>query len=192
MDIVTVNYNNYLCVVDYHSKFPIIKKTKDLSADSLILTCKFIFSEYGIPKRIMSGAGGNFISEMFKNFCRNLNIEQAVSSSYYHQSNGQVEACIKFVKCTLKKCFDSRSNLHVALLQIQITPQEQGLPRTATMLFNYLIRGIMSVINRLAVGINNDEEHHKVIIDRQCRNDKGDVTSKSFVTLHIGSTVMVE
>ena len=29
-----------------------------LSADNLILACKVIFSEYGIPKKIMSDAGG--------------------------------------------------------------------------------------------------------------------------------------
>ena len=81
----TINNNNYLCIVDYHRKFSLIKKMEDLSADSLILTCKVIFSEYWIPKRIMSDAGGNFISEKFRNFGRNLNTEQAVSSSYHHQ-----------------------------------------------------------------------------------------------------------
>ena len=30
-----------------------------------------------------------------------LNIKQAVSSSYHNQSNGQVEACLKFMKCTM-------------------------------------------------------------------------------------------
>ena len=35
VDIFTLNNKNYLCIVDYHNKFPIIKKTKDLSADSL-------------------------------------------------------------------------------------------------------------------------------------------------------------
>ena len=99
----------------------------------------------------MSDAGGNFISEKFKNFCKSLNIEQAISSSYHHQSNGQVEACIKFVKCTLKKCFESRSDPQIALLQIRIrmTPLGQGLPSPATMLFNHPIRGIMPVVNRL-------------------------------------------
>ena len=48
-DIFSINSKNYLCIIDYHSKFPIIKKPEDLSADSLILTCKIIFSEYGIP-----------------------------------------------------------------------------------------------------------------------------------------------
>ena len=60
-DMFTLNKKHYLCIVDYHSKFPIIKKAEDLSADSLILTCKVIFAEYGIPRRIMSDSGGNFI-----------------------------------------------------------------------------------------------------------------------------------
>ena len=49
----------------------------------------------------------------------------------------------------------------------------------------------MPVINRLPVGSDNDEEHHKVIIDRQSRNDKVDDTSKRFVSLPIGSSVVV-
>ena len=49
-DLFTLNNKYYLCIVDYHSKLPIIKKTKDLSADSLILMCKVTFAEYGLPK----------------------------------------------------------------------------------------------------------------------------------------------
>ena len=60
-DIFTLNDKHYLCIMDYHSKFPIIKKTEDFSADSLILTCKVIFADYGLPKKIMSDSGGNFI-----------------------------------------------------------------------------------------------------------------------------------
>ena len=33
-DMFTVHNRNYLCIVDYHSKFPVIKKMEDLSADS--------------------------------------------------------------------------------------------------------------------------------------------------------------
>ena len=36
-DMFTLHNENYLCIVDYHSKFPVIKKMGDLSADSLIL-----------------------------------------------------------------------------------------------------------------------------------------------------------
>ena len=74
----------------------------NLSADSLISVFKIVIVEYGIPKRVMSDAGGNFVSQKFKIFCNSLNTEQAISSLYHHESNGQVEACIKFIKHTLK------------------------------------------------------------------------------------------
>ena len=114
----TLDNKQYLCIADYHSKFPIIKNTEDLSADILVLTCTIIFSEYIVPKKIMSDSVGNFISDKLKTFCTSLNKEQTFSSSHHHQSNGQVKACIKFVKLKLKKCFDSRSDPHIALLQI--------------------------------------------------------------------------
>ena len=42
----------------------------------------------GIPKKIISDSGSNFISDKFKTFYKILNIEQAFLSSYHHQSNG--------------------------------------------------------------------------------------------------------
>ena len=100
--IFQLNNKNYLCVVDYHSKFPVIKRMEGLSAENLITTVKSIVAEYGIPCRLMSDTGSNFVSEKFRGFCSSLNIKQAVSSLYNHQSNRQVEACIKFIKCTTK------------------------------------------------------------------------------------------
>ena len=84
----TLNNKNYLCIVDCHSKFLVVKRTEDLSADSLILACKIIFSEYGLTKKIMKDTGGNLVSDIFKQFCKHLNKEQAISSSYQYQSNG--------------------------------------------------------------------------------------------------------
>ena len=76
-------------------------KVKHWDYTTLITTMTVIFTEYGILC-ILSDAGTNFVSDTFKKFCSSLNIEQAVSSVYHHQSNGQAEACIKFTKCTLK------------------------------------------------------------------------------------------
>ena len=81
-DMFTLLNKNYLCIVHYHSKFPIIKKTEDLAAESPILHVKlFFFSKYGLTRKIISDTGANFISEKF---CRKLNIEHTASSSYYH------------------------------------------------------------------------------------------------------------
>ena len=62
-DMFTLNNKHYLCIIDFLSKFPIIKKAGDLSANSLILTCKVIFAEYRVPKKRRLDSGGNFISD---------------------------------------------------------------------------------------------------------------------------------
>ena len=140
----------------------------------------------------MSDVGGNLISQKFKNFCNSLNIEQAVSSLHHHWSNGQVEACIIFIKCTMKKCFDSGSDIHIALLQIRSTPPRQGLPSPATLLFNCPVRGIIPIIDRPQVNTNNDDEIHTALVNRQYRNEQSIDTSRNLVSLPIRSTVVVQ
>ena len=188
----TLNNKHYLCIVDYHSKFPIIKKAEDLIANILILTCKVTFAEYGIPRKIMSDSGCNFISDKFKTFYKNLNIERVFSSSYHHKSNGQVGACIKFIKHTLKKYFGSRVDPCTALLQIFMTPLGQGISCPATMLFNYLNRCKMPIINSPLVGIDNDQEHYEVILKGQIKDDKSKDTPIIYVSIPIGSTVVIQ
>ena len=73
-----------------------------LLAEGLITTIKVIFAKYGIPHKLMSDGGTNLVSDKFQQFCKIINVEQAVSSAYHHQSNGQVEACMKFIKCMFK------------------------------------------------------------------------------------------
>ena len=78
-DVFHFNNKNYLCKLDYHSKFPVIKSMEGLSTESLIATTKVIFAEYGAPHKLMSDAGTSFISDKFKMFCSRLNIKVAVS-----------------------------------------------------------------------------------------------------------------
>ena len=49
-DMFTLNSKNYLCIVDYLSKFPIVKRAEDMSAESLIIAWKLIISEYALQK----------------------------------------------------------------------------------------------------------------------------------------------
>ena len=86
-DVFHFNNENYLCFIDYHSKFSIIKRLEGLSAENLITTTKVIFTKYGIPCKLMSDADTNFVSDIFWQFCKTINMEQAISSVYHHQSN---------------------------------------------------------------------------------------------------------
>ena len=84
----------------------------------------------------MSDAGTNFVSEKFKHFCKSINVEQAVSLAYHHQSNRQVKACIIFIKQTFKKCTESGRDKNIALLHLHTMPIGQGLPSPVTIMFN--------------------------------------------------------
>ena len=72
------------------------------------------------------------------------------------------------------------------------TPLGQGLPSPATLLFNCLVRGIMPVMDRPPININNGDGHHKTLMHRQGKNGWGSDTSTIFMPIPIGSTVVVQ
>ena len=77
----------------------------------------------------------NFFSDRFHQFSKSINVEQAVSLVYHHQSKGQVKACIKFIKHTFKKCAESGRDINMALLHIHTAPLGPGLLSLATLIF---------------------------------------------------------
>ena len=81
---------------------------------------------YRLPSKIVSDVGTNFITEKFKNFCKRLSIWHSLSPTYIHQSNGQAEACIKFVKKTMKKCYKTNAYIHMCSLLIRSVPINLG------------------------------------------------------------------
>ena len=55
-----------------------------------------------------------------------------------------------------------------------------------------MIRQILPVVNRPPVGIDDDQEHNKVIFKRKTKDDNGRDTHKMYVSIPIGSTVVVQ
>ena len=92
-DSFMINNKMFLCTEDYQ---------QEVAADKQVQMAKMIFLEYGLCKKVIANAGTNFTSETLREFCRLMNIQQSVTPSYHHQSNGSVEACIKFVNCTVE------------------------------------------------------------------------------------------
>ena len=118
-----------------------------------------------------------------------MNLEQATSSLYHHQSNRQVEVCIKFIKHTMNKCIETNEDIHVALLQIRVTPLEPRLPIPATLLFNYQIWIVMPIINRLPINSDNHDEHYEALVNRQAKNNIKYDTARNYDLFSIESTV---
>ena len=138
----------------------------------------------------MSDTGTNFVSERFRQFCKSINVEQAVSLAYHHKSNGQVEACVKFIKCTFKKCAESGRDKNIALLHICTMPICQGLLSPLTLMFNRQVQGIMPVLDCKPIRQDYDDDHHTKLVDRQGKNDND--ISPVFSNIPIGSAVAVQ
>ena len=50
----------------------------------------------------------------------------------------------------------------------------------------------MPIINRVLISIDNDDEYHKVLVQRQTKNSKKYDTARYYAFLPIGSTVAVQ
>ena len=90
-----------------------------------------------------------------------------------------------------KKCIDTKLSIHIALLQIRSTPLGPGLPSPAMLLFNHPIQGILPIVNRLPINTNNEDEHYDMLVNRQTKNDKNNITFRNYASFSIGSTVAV-
>ena len=62
----TINSKHYLCYVDNYSNFLVMKQVDGYSTHNLIKACKIMISEYGLPSKIVSDVGTNFISKIWE------------------------------------------------------------------------------------------------------------------------------
>ena len=77
------------------------------------------------------------------------------SQMVIHWSTNWVHGCLTSVTDQeLVKTSHTKSDLHIALLQIRQTPLSPGLPSPATLLFDCPIRGIMPILTRLLLNLN--------------------------------------
>ena len=81
-DIFTISKKYYLCIVDSHCKFPVIKQVEGFSTDNLMKTCKIIFSEYKLPSKSFRCEHKLCVTEVNKISASNL----AYIMQYHHHT----------------------------------------------------------------------------------------------------------
>ena len=74
----------------------------------------------------------------------------------------------------------------MAMLQIRTTPLGKGLPSPAMLLFNCPVKCIMSVIDRPSINIDNDDEHHQTLMQRQGKMTEVMIPQKSLCLFPYG------
>ena len=84
-DIFTFNNQNYLLIVDYMSRFPVIRHLSNMIAKMVAEHMKAIFSELGIPKTLVSDNGPCYTGDQFKKTMSHLGITHITTSPHHHR-----------------------------------------------------------------------------------------------------------
>ena len=121
-DIFHYESQPYLLIVDYTSRFPIVRRLKSMSAQSVKEHFKSIFSEYGWPDTLVSDNGPCYTAEMFTNLMKEYAVNHIMSSPHYPQSNGLVEKFVQIVKNLFYKANEEGVDIYKYLMIYHNTP----------------------------------------------------------------------
>ena len=110
-DIFQFNGSKYLIIVDYYSRFPVIRPLKDMSAATTSNHFTSILAEYGLPSMTTADFWSQYISEKFKKKCEQNGITLTFSSPYHHQANSIAEKSAGTCKSLWKKAVERVSSV---------------------------------------------------------------------------------
>lgn len=141
IDLFHVQGDNYLMIIDYLTKWPVVKPMKQSTSCQVVIdTLLATFADFGTPEKVISDNGPQFSGIEFRQFCNTHNIQHMTSSPLHSSGNGQVEKAIGTVKTMMKKCMENGENWYTGLLALRNTPVAQGLLAPSQYLQGRLLR----------------------------------------------------
>ena len=137
---------DFLVVVDYFSKYLIVRKIPSSTSSAVIKELGMIFSEFGNPLVFRSDNGPCYSSQEFKFFMQNWLVEHRTSSPHYPQSNGLAESMVKVSKNLIEKAIKQDLPWNKLLLDYRCTPISSEIPSPAEILFGRKFRSSISIL----------------------------------------------
>lgn len=110
-----INNLKFFIIIDSTSKWIEYFKMKNTNAVEVIARLRRLFSQFGLPKQVVSDNGPPFTSEAFKLFLSNNGIEHCTTAPYHPSSNGAAESAVKICKSVIKKALSEGVDLETAL-----------------------------------------------------------------------------
>ena len=120
-DIFEFSGAKYLMIVDYYSRFLIIRLLNNMYAATIYNNFTSVLTEYGLPSVTTTDFGRQFVSEGFKKKCEQSGITLTFSSPYHHQANSSAEKSVGTSKSIWKKAMKNKQCPHTALWMYWIT-----------------------------------------------------------------------
>ena len=137
---------DFLVIVDYFSKYLIVRKIPSSTSSAVIKELGMIFSEFGNPLVFRSDNGPCYSSQEFKFFMQNWLVEHRTSSPHYPQSHGLAESMVKVSKNLIEKAVKQDLPWNKLLLDYRCTPISSEIPSPAEILFGRKFRSSISIL----------------------------------------------
>lgn len=144
-DILELKGHKYMLVADQFSKMPFVRQMKNETSTEAIRIIKEILSVHGVPMTIFSDNGPQYSSREFKEFAKEWDFRHITSSPRYPQSNGFIERMVGFIKPTLQKAAEGKTDPLMAMLCLRGTPIDSTIPSPAELLYGRKIRTNMLI-----------------------------------------------
>ena len=103
VDYLEIQGQMFFLVVDAYSKWLEVFPMNGTSAKATIGVLRSLFARYGLPLRLVSDNGPQFIADEFKSFLQMNGVEHTLCPPYHPASNGQAEVCVQTFKRMFKK-----------------------------------------------------------------------------------------
>ena len=118
MDIFTCEDHSFLLTVDVASRFPVVRILSSETTRSVLNAVKGIYSNFGLPKRVLTDNGACFKAREFNEFHSKLGVMVEHLSAYNHQSVDSVKHMVQTMKQILTT---NRENAWLAMLIYRAT-----------------------------------------------------------------------
>ena len=126
-DIFHFQNDSYLLIVDFTSRFPVVRKLKSMTAKHVASHFSQVFSEYGWPDTLLTDNGPCYAAQEFKQLMLDMSVNHITSSPHYPQSNGLAEKYVQIVKNLFIKAHEEGTDYHKALMIYRNTPLDDNL-----------------------------------------------------------------
>ena len=190
-DIFFWDNSPYLLLLDYYSKFLLVRKLNDIRSDTTIADLKSIFEEHGIPNKLVTGNDTQFTSALFQEFCSTYGLIHATTSPNYLQAN-VIERTVQTVKNLLQKCKEPGAYPHLAMLCLCSTPLDHSIASPAELLNSRVYQANLPSISKLGLSLSADGEVNTKLQARQDQHkSQYDKSSKALPAIRPDDPVCV-
>ena len=139
------------------TRFPEAIPLRSITAPAVVKALVKFFSIFGLPKVAQSDQGSNFMSRVFSQVMKQLNITHVCSSAYHPESQGAIERFHRTLKSMLRTyCLEFEKDwdegVHLLLFAAREVVQESLGFSPAELVFAHTVRGPLRLLQEKWLG----------------------------------------